>query len=325
MTGAVPLLLLGLGAAPSTASADPLAYYTVPTTDGSELWQLDLELPVGYPIAPLGLPDSAVTALAFSADGRLYAADYAAGGRLLTIDPATGAATVVGGFGLPAPQVGVFYLTGDACGRLWAAARVGVPGGEFRNVMLAVNPFNGAAIEIVELGPGIPVGGLAALGETIYALHEQALSTFDPAAGSFAPIGGTGIQLFDGFAFDAVGTLWGVTNPIVGPGTPPPAPIVHLDLETGQAQIVTFNHSRVTGLAIAPPTGACDSGPAPEIPTVAPFGLALLALALAAAAARRIAAARRPDHPVGTRCHGPVAPLQPMSRCRSDRRSRRRA
>ena len=126
--GPLLLLLLGLGAAPSTASADPLAYYTVPTTDGSELWQLDLELPVGYPIAPLGLPDSAVTALAFSADGRLYAADYAAGGRLLTIDPATGAATVVGGFGLPAPQVGVFYLTGDACGRLWAAARVGVPG-----------------------------------------------------------------------------------------------------------------------------------------------------------------------------------------------------
>jgi len=284
MTGIACLLLLGLCAAPAATSAEPLAYFIVPTTDGSELWRLDLASLSWVTIGPLGLPDSAVTALAFTADGRLYGGDYAEGGRLLTIDPATGAATVVGGFGLPEPQATILYLTGDACGRLWAAARVGIPGAGFRDVMLAINPSTGAAIEIVELGPGTPVGGLAAQGETIYALHDQALSTFDPAAGSFAPIGDTGIQRFDGFAFDAAGTLWGVTNPIVGPGTPPPAPIYHLDLQTGEAQFVTFNPIPVVGFAIAAPNGACDSGPAREIPTVSPLGLALLALGLAAAA-----------------------------------------
>jgi len=268
------------------------------------LYTIDLAAPsaatVGVAGRYAGQQIGNISGLSFSPDEDLYAVAGGIGG-LAQINPSTGAATIVGSFGLagqgdPAHNDaldlsmtfgcdGTLYLASAYAGKLWT-----------------VDPSSGATTLVGATGHTIT--GLVARNTILFGAGGRGDNTFyrvDTKTGEAMPIGtfGDGIGTWINsvsMSFDDEGTLWAVLNYV------PPAPgstnvpdwsdLAKIDTSTGNMTIVgpitgpdDLRQVGMKGFAIGPPrclAGASGLASAPV--GTPPWLLALVGLLIASAA-----------------------------------------
>jgi hypothetical protein len=245
-----------------------------------------------------GQPIANLSGLSYSVDETLYAV---AGGMnaLARIDPGSGAATIVGTFGLNGqgdPQRndaldlgmtfgcdGTLWLVSAYAGKLWTA-----------------NPANGATTLVGATGHTIT--GLVAVGNALFGAGgrgDNNLYRIDPKTGAATVIGSFGDSGWINsvsMSFDESGTLWAVLNYV------PPEPgstsvadwsdLARIDIATGRVTIVgpitgpeSLRQVGMKGFAVGPPR--CTAGGAAGVftaPVGTPPWLAVLAALLVATA-----------------------------------------
>jgi hypothetical protein len=294
-----PAALLALSAAAAGAQTFPVTT-TFDALLETTFHEVDLATGELTPVGPLGLGESSILAIAWTPSGELLAVDDLAR-ELLSIDPATGQGTVIGSLGIE-QQPGDFLidLAADACGRLWLA----VVSPEDEYLLYQVDPDTGAAELRGVLSA--PVSGLAAHGETLYALSrledQWRIARIDPESATVTPVADIeGLHEFfyiSGLDFDDSGdliALGGVVIPIPVPPLPPV--ITRFDLGGGY----TFGEpvepppglAPPYGLAVTTPPGACPEGSPLPVPAASPLGLVTLAAGLGAAGALVLTLRRR--------------------------------
>ncbi|MEM7055221.1 MAG: hypothetical protein AAF446_11870, partial [Pseudomonadota bacterium] len=147
---------------------------------------------------------------------------------------------------------------------------------------------------------GAPITALSAWDDQLYGLGQgldsndrsdspnlYRINTETGSAELIGPLGGQASPYANaGLAFDEDGTLWAVTDRLIGSDINMTSEILQIDPATGNATKVT--DADIVGfesLAIGPPAG-CDRGTLSPmiVPTLNVFGLLLLALLLAAIA-----------------------------------------
>jgi hypothetical protein len=271
---ALALLFAGTASAAFAATGYSVAAGTLLT--------IDLESGDTEVIGATGAIEGRVWALTFGPDGQLHAAaalppegvgssDYG----LFTVDPTTGAATLVGSFGLllTPPDVPT-GLTFDADGDLWLTV--------------------GAELYLVDtttanatLAHTLPreVRALATLGDQLYALtSDSQVEELDPATGSLTPLFPVSFagSILDA-SFDAAGGLRFLT---VDGGILTAVPLFFYRVDLGTGEVVeTFSEeypfmaleAEMSNLAVRGPQGSVIA-----VPTLSTVGLALLASLLGA-------------------------------------------
>lgn len=166
---------LGTVAAPVAGSEQVEAYYLL---DDNQLFHLRFPAEDVQVAFLLTVPADAI---ALAPDGRLFAAN-ASGDELLTLDRASGAATPIGSFGRDLAEV--VGMTFDEVGRLWLAARE--PDGPDLPSLYRADPGTGAVVLVAPLDQ--PVGGLAAVGEELFAATFR-LFRVDTDTGALTALG----------------------------------------------------------------------------------------------------------------------------------------
>jgi len=188
------------------------------------LYSVDLDSQTATLIGPAGTYSGQVignlSGLSYSLDGTLYAV---AGGMnaLARIDPNTGAATIVGSFGLNGqgdPQHNDaldLSMTFGCDGTLWLASA-------YAQKLWTVDPSSGATTLVGSMGHAIT--GIVARGYQLYGAGGRNDNTFyriDTESGAATALGSFGIGGWINsisMSFDDKGTLWAVLNYV------PPAP-----------------------------------------------------------------------------------------------------
>ena len=189
------------------------------------LYQLNLNSGEAELIGNVGIY-SDLEGLAFDEDGTLYgAADTT--DELVRVDPATGAGTLVGGFGVQPPARGL-ALAFDCSGRLWMASQQ-------TDQLYEVDPESGAATLVGSFLAGDEISGLAFHPQTdkLYGVGNTlgVLYVIDRDTGAAEAVGfgmGVAIESNQGLDVDGSGTLWGLSDnngliytvdPLTGIGT----------------------------------------------------------------------------------------------------------
>ena len=266
------------------------------------LYSVDLEGHTATTIGPAGSYGGQlivnISGLSYSLDDTLYA--VAGGMNALTrIDPSSGAATVIGSFGLSGqgdPQRNDaldLSMTFDCDGNLWLASA-------YAGKLWTVNPSTGATTTIGNTGHSIT--GLIARGPLLFGAGGRGDNTFyqiNTETGAATAIGSFGTTNWINsvsMSFDSVGTLWAVLNyvpPAPGSTTVPDwSDLATMDPSSGEMTILgpitgpdSLRQIGMKGFAVGPPR--CIAGAL--IPHRAPVGsppwlAALVVLLLAAAA-----------------------------------------
>ena len=267
------LCLFGLFSALG-ASAQTLAYTTswVSETE-TELYQVDLETGKRQSLGTLDMPFLA--ALAFHPDGLLYglALDL---GSLWLIDETNVEILSTIPLNLDdADENEVTAMTFDTCGQLW------ITNGPRLHL---VDLSSGTSLDVREMAQ--PLDSLAASEAGIFGSHltsdlNHHFVRLDLATGTQTPIQLDTYEI-NQIAFDADGTLWGV-GWYGGVILPIPGGIFRINWVTRATQripSVSFDIAGPYALAIAPPSGGCNSPQIPEIPTLSDWGIGVLIFAL---------------------------------------------
>ena len=241
-----------------------------------------------------------ISGLSFSPDADLFAV---AGGMnaLASINPATGAATILGSFGLtgqgdPARNDALdLSMTFGCDGTLYLASA-------YADKLWTVDPANGATTLVGATGQTIT--GLVARNTMLYGAGGRGDNTFyrvDPQTGAATAIGsfGDGISAWINsvsMSFDDEGKLWAVLNYV------PPAPgstnvadwsdLATIDPSTGNVTIVgpitgpeDLRQVGMKGFAIGPPRCIAGASGIASAPVGTPPWLAALVVLLIACAA----------------------------------------
>lgn len=282
MRALINSLALVLFALPlASALAAPMAYsVNSDQPDGDTLHEIDLAdgtaTAIGVGVSSLGELRTDIEGLAISPDLALWGTDDDRS-KLFRINTTTGTvipASEVDITGLDAAMSNDFGLTFACDGTLYAtsvtsqslfildtngtATRVGAAGSLGVNIS-ALASFGESPVRLFGLGNGL-------LGDQITPDNRR-LYEIDPQTGIATLIGdvGAGVASYTeaGLSFDAAGQLWAITDRSV---FSEPSQILSLDLDTGEATLVsTTSIIGFESLAVAPP-GGCDSGP-PAAPT----------------------------------------------------------
>jgi hypothetical protein len=265
-------------AAPGQASA--VLYGATGTGSGTgTLGTIDPTTGVFTPVGPINDATGQnlrVTGLAIDAtNGILYGSTSntspVAPGSLIIIDTATGAATVVGGYGFSGQTMAdiTFLPDGTLLGWLEAAD----------DDLFTIDIATGAATKVGESGLGTSGSGLAAdaTGTVFFAgsSSDGPLRTIDPSTGAPTVVATLSGSPIDGFsnmaalAFDENGTLFGVNLALRGEE----AYLVTIDTETGEITSVGLTVDRLDSIVF-------DTTAAPE-PVAEPATLLLLGSGIA--------------------------------------------
>ena len=240
-----------------------------------------------------------IEGLAFSSDGTLYGASDE-DNTLVLISTETGSASAINNqrtnIGIPLGEVLDFGLSFTCSGDLLMVS-------DRRSTLYRVDaiadPDNDLSVKrIGEEGQlNAPITAIAAWGDKLFGLGQGLdandqidspnLYRINAETGGSELIGPLGAQASPyanaGLAFDEDGTLWAVTDRLVGADINMTSEILQIDPKTGTATKIT--EADIVGfesLAIGPPMG-CDRGTTPEpapIPTLNAFSLSLLVLLL---------------------------------------------
>lgn len=240
------------------------------------------------------VPISDVEGLAFSPRGQLYAVSDARD-LLVTVDTTTGQATVVGSLGLRGQGGNQFDnldfgLAFTCDGRLWLSSDVS-------RELWRVDPASGATTLVGKIDQ--PVSGLASWNGELYGigvLDRHNVYRIDTATAQATLVAslGTSFTVYDaGADFDAQGRLWITLDSLAPPEGLPSVyreELTRVDIANGMldARVITgigsgINIVQMEALAIAPPSCGNGGGAAvtAAVPAQSPWGLALMALALA--------------------------------------------
>lgn len=240
------------------------------------------------------VPISDVEGLAFSPRGQLYAVSDARD-LLVTVDTTTGQATVVGSLGLRGQGGNQFDnldfgLAFTCDGRLWLSSDVS-------RELWRVDPASGATTLVGKIDQ--PVSGLASWNGELYGigvLDRHNVYRIDTATAQATLVAslGTSFTVYDaGADFDAQGRLWITLDSLAPPEGLPSVyreELTRVDIANGMldARVITgigsgINIVQMEALAIAPPSCGNGGGTAvtAAVPAQSPWGLALMALALA--------------------------------------------
>jgi hypothetical protein len=279
----LPVLTLTIGALPAMAGTA----YSVQSDGNQKLYRIDLETGVATPLGTKTGFDG-IEGLSFSPGCKvLYGVDDVKD-RLVTCDLESGACKTVGSLNVDVTDTGLAF---DHKGDLYMSTDA--PKNPIR--FFKVDPATGNAAWIGD--QGMEVTGLAANHTAVYGLGgdgKDNLVTIDLITGAAAPIGPLGsVTLQDGgLDFDHDGTLYGIND--LGPGSGKASQIFKINRLTGKATVVTTTKDSsgkpingFEGLAID--DGICSvpgfgSALALDAPALDPLGMAVLAVALAAAA-----------------------------------------
>jgi hypothetical protein len=246
-----------------------------------------------------------ISGLSYSPDGDLYAV---AGGMiaLSRIDVSSGAATILGSFGLAGqgdPQRNDaldLNMTFDCDGTLWLVSA-------YANELWTVNPSNGATTLVGDTGH--TVTGLVALDGTLFGAGgrgDNTLYRIDKRTGAATAIGPYGDAVTTwinsvSMSFDDSGTLWAVLNyvpPQDGATTVPDwSDLAKIDPVTGKMTIVgpitgpeSLRQIGMKGFAVDPPRCIAGASGLFLAPVGTPpwlFALAALLVVAAASSLRR--------------------------------------
>lgn len=295
------LVLIALPLASATAA--PVGYSVNSDQPlGDTLHAIDLAdgtaTAIGVGVSSLGVLRTDVEGLAISPNLALWGADEDRL-KLFRINTTTGTvipesevditgldAAISNDFGLTFACDGTLYTTSVISQSLFildtdgTATRVGAAGSLGVNIS-AIASFGESPVRLFGLGNGL-------LGDEGPA-DNRSLYEIDPLTGITTLIGdvGAGVANYTeaGLSFDASGQLWAITD---RSAFGLPSQILSLDLDTGEATLVsTTTIIGFESLAIAPP-GGCGSGPpvepspAVQIPSLGAAGklLAILVLLL---------------------------------------------
>jgi len=289
----------------SGANAETAAYGEAFDT----LYRIDLAGQTAAEIGPAGFYGSQrignLSGLSYSLDDELYAV---VGGMnaLSKVDPSSGAATILGSFGLTGqgdPQRNDALdlgMTFSCDGTLWLVSA-------YAGKLWTVNPQTGATTLVGNTGHTIT--GIVALGNTLFGAGGRDDNTFyrintdtgaATAIGSFGDAPTTWINSVS-MSFDEKGTLWAVLNYV------PPAPgsvsvpdwsdLAKINVATGEITIVgpiigpeSLSQVGMKGFTVGPPRCQAGAGTAITTPVGSPpwlAGLAALLVALAGWTLRR--------------------------------------
>lgn len=274
---AIAALLAGF-----TAAAAPQAYAIASDNfeePADQLVRIDLATGEFTIIGQPGPNYKDIEGLALAPDGQLFGADDATE-TLLLINPGSGIATPVDNrpqnldlgdgttpydFGMTFACDGSLYLVSD------------------QNMTLyQVDTETGKANPIGNLGKHITA--LATYGDQFYAIGSEGdnnLYRINPVTAELTlvgPLGLTDTFTDAGLAFDADGTLWGVADyRELDPLNGAPSLLFTVDLDTGEATVVTETLIGVESLAIAVAPGCSVTGTGAR-PVPALSGLSLLLL-----------------------------------------------
>ncbi|MGA9421307.1 MAG: hypothetical protein WBW61_03030 [Rhodanobacteraceae bacterium] len=270
----------------------------------NELYRIDLTGPHATDIGDAGYignqPIADITGLGYGPDGRLYAASDTIK-ALLTIDTTSGAATVIGAFGLVGqgdPQHDDaldFGMSFDCDDNLWLSSAT-------TGKLWRVDRHSGAAAFVGNLGHTIT--GLAARNDVLYGAGgrgDNALYRIDRSNGHATAIGGFGAQLnmyvnSVALGFDADGTLWAAIN--YNPPATDEGPfskwsdLATIDPDTGNVTLIgpitgpsQLQYVGMKGLVVGPlqcnaPTGGVPPDATAELPVRSLWALGLLVVLL---------------------------------------------
>ncbi|MGA9341744.1 MAG: hypothetical protein WBV61_05355 [Rhodanobacteraceae bacterium] len=287
----------------SVAHAAPVAYGEA----FNELYRIDLTVPDATDIGDAGYigsqPIADITGLSDGPDGRLYAASDSIK-ALLTIDTNSGAATVVGGFGLigqgdPHHDDALdFGMSFDCDGNLWLSSAT-------TGKLWRVDRHSGTATFVGNLGHTIT--GLTARDDVLYGAGgrgDNTLYRIDRSSGHATAIGGFGPQLSQyvnsvALGFDGDGTLWAAINynPPANDGDPAIkwSDLATIDPDTGMVSLVgpitgpsQLQYVGMKGLVVGPLqcNGSTGGGIPPSqadgLPLRSPWALGLMIALLGA-------------------------------------------
>ena len=244
------------------------------------LFRIDLASGVATPFGATGFGD--VESLAFAPGCQVLFGVDDVTDRLLTCSLTTGACSAVGPLGVDVTDTGLAF---GPDGRLYMSIDAPNPRNLYR-----LNPSTGLAVPVGNQGQ--EVTGLAGNRTALFGLGGDGrnnlvrLNLVNGAAAVVGPLGAA-VSLQDGgLDFDAAGVLYGITDVT---GRTGPSQVFRVNTATGAATVVTNVTSGGSpingfeGLAIA--DGICTVlGPqsVTQIPTLSEWGMAILALALAA-------------------------------------------
>lgn len=253
--------------------------------EADRLLSIDLETGQSRVVGALPSLLEDVEGVAFATDGTLYAVDSASR-TLVRVNPDSAAAQSVdgrtGNLGFPPTAAYDFGLTFTCGGDLLLTA-------EQTGSLYMVDRESGAARVIGQSGGlGDAMTALAAWGDRVYALAAESGRFYqvDKEQGTASLIGT--IDAFEitdgGMAFDAEGTLWGITSDFSFDDSR----IFRIDPATGEIDQVARTRAGIESLAITAPGGCGDKGtPAAPVPVGGPLGWLLLVGAIGGLAWRR--------------------------------------